>query len=288
MKIKLVTDASCLIPREIFEKEDIGIFESIIMIEEKEHRELTELDREDFFDKLVSYNPYPTSTQVASTDVLDVLNKAQEDGYDELLYLGLAPTVSSQFNVVRLAAKRFKGDMKITLYQTDLVSGSQGIMVYNALKLLKQKKTSEEIIAYMDEIKEKTYTIGIAVDMESLFKSGRVKRGSVKGIMASLLKMKPLAEINTRDGVIGVGAGTSFKSGIQKMIDKIKEHTDPSIIYDLVMSDASNPELMKLYEEEVKKVLKINETHYWTMSPVMAMSTGKGAVTATVCPTLKK
>ena len=288
MKIKLVTDASCLIPREIFEKEDIGIFESIIMIEEKEHRELTELDREDFFDKLVSYNPYPTSTQVSSTDVLDVLNKAQEDGYDELLYLGLAPTVSSQFNVVRLAAKRFKGDMKITLYQTNFVSGPQGALVYNALKLLKQNKTSEEIIAYMKEIEEKIYSIGTAIDMESLFKSGRVKRGSIKGIMATLLKMKPLAEVNNKDGVIGVGAGTSFNSCIKKMIEKILENTDPSITYDLFMADALNPELMKDYEKEVKKVLKINETHYWEVSPVMAMSTGKGVVLATVCPTLKK
>ena len=288
MKIKLVTDASCLIPREIFEKEDIGIFESIIMINEKEHRELTGLNREEFLNNLSNYDPYPTSTQVSSTDVLDVLNKAKEDGYDELLYLGLAPTVSSQFNVVRLAAKRFKGDMKITLYQTNFVSGPQGALVYNALKLLKQNKTSEEIIAYMKEIEEKIYSIGTAIDMESLFKSGRVKRGSIKGIMATLLKMKPLAEVNNKDGVIGVGAGTSFNSCIKKMIEKILENTDPSITYDLFMADALNPELMKDYEKEVKKVLKINETHYWEVSPVMAMSTGKGVVLATVCPTLKK
>ena len=152
--------------------------------------------------------------------------------------------------------------------------------------MLKQGKSVEEIVAYLDSIKEKIYSIGVAVDMESLFKSGRVKRGSIQGIMASLLKMKPLAEINTKDGVIGVGAGISFKSAISKMIDKIKEHTDPNITYDLFMADALNPELMKLYEEEVKKVLKINEIHHWEMSPVMAMSTGKGAVTATVCPTL--
>ena len=72
--------------------------------------------------------------------------------------------------------------------------------------------------------------VGITVDMDSLFKSGRVKRGSAKGIMATLLMMKPLAEINTTDGVIGVGAGTSFKSGIQKMIDK-KDMSLRNILY---------------------------------------------------------
>jgi DegV family protein with EDD domain len=288
MKVKIVTDASCLIPKETIEKENIGIFESLIMIGEKEYRELTELDREDFLNKLRTFDPYPKSSQVSMQNVLDVYNSAIEEGYDEVLYLGLATTMSSHVNMGRLGAKKFNDKIKITIYQTDLVSGSQGCMVYNTIRLLKKNKTVEEIINYLDSVKEKIYTIGVAVDMESLFKSGRVKRGSAKGILATLLKMKPLAEINTKDGVIGVGAGTSFDSAIKKMIQKIKEHTDPNLTYDLFMSDALNPELMKKYEEAVKKALKINDTHYWEMSPVMAMSTGKGAVTATVCPVLEK
>ncbi|MCG3220485.1 MAG: DegV family EDD domain-containing protein, partial [Candidatus Heimdallarchaeota archaeon] len=244
MKIKLITDASCLIPRETYEKEDIGIFESIVMYEGKEFKELTELNREEFLNRLLTFDPYPTSTQVLGKDVLEVYNKAIEDGYDEILYLGLAATVSSQMNVARIIVRQVKDKIKITIYPTNLVAGSQGSMVYNSIKMLKQGKSVEEIIAYLDSIKEKIYSIGVAVDMESLFKSGRVKKGSAKGIMASLLKMKPLAEINTKDGVIGVGAGTSFKSAIKKMIDKIKEHTDSNITYDLFIADALNPELM--------------------------------------------
>ncbi|MHA2308915.1 MAG: DegV family protein, partial [Candidatus Heimdallarchaeaceae archaeon] len=272
--------------KAIYEKEKIGIFESVIMYEGKEFRELTELNRTEFLNGLRTFDPYPTSTQVSGKDVLEVYEKAIKDGYDEIFYLGLAATMSSQMNVARVTAKRIKDKIKLTIYPTDLVSGSQGSMAISAMKMLKKGKSVEEIVTYLDTIKEQVYTIGVAVDMESLFKSGRVKRGSVKGIMATLLKMKPLAEINTKEGVIGVGAGTSFKSAISKMIDKIKEHTDPNITYDLFMADALNPELMQLYEEEVKKVLKINEIHHWEMSPVMAMSTGKGAVTATVCPTL--
>lgn len=287
MKIKLITDASCCMPKEIYEKENISIFESVIMYEGKEFRELTELNRTEFLNGLREFDPYPTSTQVSGKDVLDVYEKAIKDGYDEILYLGLAATMSSQMNVARVTAKRIKDKIKLTIYPTELVSGSQGSMVYNTIKLIKQGKSVEEITTYLDSIKDKVYTIGVAVDMESLFRSGRVKRGSVKGIMATLLKMKPIAEINTKYGVIGVGAGTSFKSAIEKMIDKIKEHTDSNITYDLFISDALNPELMQQYEEEVKKILKINETHHWQMSPVMAMSTGKYAVTATVCPTLE-
>ncbi|MHA1259633.1 MAG: DegV family protein, partial [Candidatus Heimdallarchaeaceae archaeon] len=103
---------------------------------------------------------------------------AIKDGYDEILYLGLTPLISSQMNVARLAAKRMKGKINITLYETDLTCGSQGAMVYRALELLKRGKTVKEIIAHLDDLKEKIYTIGMTGDTITLFKTGKVKRGS--------------------------------------------------------------------------------------------------------------
>ena len=54
------------------------------------------------------------------------------------------------------------------------------------------------------------------------------------------------------------------------------------------MTDALNREFAKKFAEEIKKVRKIKEVHYWNMSPVMALSAGKNAVTATIAPVVKK
>jgi hypothetical protein len=53
------------------------------------------------------------------------------------------------------------------------------------------------------------------------------------------------------------------------------------------MADALNPAFMTKYATEIQKIRKINEVHYWEISPVMALSAGKGAVTATICPTIE-
>lgn len=288
MKIKLVTDASCLLPQEIMEEENIGIFESILLIEGKEYRELTELDRKKFILSLHNADPYPTSSQVSAQDVIDVYNKAIEDGFDEILYLSLTPNISSHMNVARLAAKKVKDKIKVTIYQTDYTCGSQGAMVYHAMKLLKKGKSSDYIISYLDELKPKIYTFGVTIDLESLFKSGKVKRGSAKGILVSLLRMKPIVEINTEDAVIGIGAGISLKSAIKKLIKEIETKTDSDTQYDLYMADTLNPELVQQLVQEIKKVRKIKETHYWEISPVVALSSGNGAVMATLCPILKE
>ncbi|MHA1397620.1 MAG: DegV family protein [Candidatus Heimdallarchaeaceae archaeon] len=288
MKIKLVTDASALLPKKLMEEENIAYFESIILINEQPVRELTELNREEFINSLSTADPYPTTSQMDFQDALDVYEQAIKDGYDEILYLGLTPLISSQMNVARLAAKRMKGKINITLYETDLTCGSQGAMVYRALELLKRGKTVKEIIAHLDDLKEKIYTIGMTGDTITLFKTGKVKRGSAKGIMVSLFNMKPIAEINTRDGFIGIGAAFSEKSAMKKMIKEITARTQPNKEYDLFMADALNPELMDWFASEIKKVRKIKQTFFWEMSGVMALSAGKGAVTATISPSLEE
>ncbi len=288
MKIKLVTDASSLLPLKLMEEENIGVFESILLIDGKEYRELTELNREEFILSLHDADPYPTSSQVSAQDVLDVYNKAIEDGFDEILYLSLTPKISSHMNVARLAAKRVQDKIKVTIYQTDYSCASQGAMVYHAMKLLKKGKSTDEIISYLDELKHKIHTVGVTVDLESLFKSGKVKRGSAKGILVSLLKMKPIVEITIEDAVIGIGAGISLKSAIKKLISVVETKTDSDTQYDLYMADTLNPELAKDLEQEIKKVRKIKETHHWEISPVVALSSGNGGVMATLCPVLEE
>lgn len=288
MKIKLITDASALLPKKLMEDEGIDYFESLVVIEGEPKRELTEINRKEFVDSLATADPYPTTSQMNTQDALDSFEKAIKDGYDEILYLGLTPLISSQMNVARIAAKRVKGKIKITHYPTDLTCGSQGAMVYRAIELLKRGKSVEEITAHLDDLKEDIYTIGMTGDVISLFKTGKVKRGSVKGIMVSIFDMKPIAEVNTKDGFIGIGAAFSEKSAMKKMIKEIGIRTHPDKEYDLFMADAYNQELMDWFVKEIKNVRKLKQVFYWEMSPVMALSAGKGAVTATISPSLEE
>ena len=287
MKIKLITDGSSALPLELMRKENIGFLESIVIINDKPYRELTELDLEDFMNKLYDFDPYPTTTQVTQEDALNEFKKAINEGYDEILYLGLTPKVSSQMNIARLAAKLVKNDIKIHLYQTDLNCGSQGAMVYNAWKLLKKGKTSEEIIEHLDEIKEQVYTIGLTEDVKTLFKTGRVKKGSIKGIMVSLFKMKPIAHLTVEDGWLGYGASTSNEGAIKTMVKEIESRTYSDKEYNLFMTHALNKEFAELYAKAIQKAIKIKETFYWDVSPVQAVTSGKKVTVATIAPVVK-
>ncbi|MHA1302943.1 MAG: DegV family protein [Candidatus Heimdallarchaeaceae archaeon] len=287
MKVKLVTDASALLPYEMMIEENIGFLQSLILMDGKEYRELTEIDRVEFINSLSTIDPYPTSSQVPLQDALTTFEKAVEDGYDEILYLALTPLISSHMNIARLAAKKVKNKIKVTIYQTDLTCGSQGAMVYRALQLLKKGKTVAEITSHLDSIKESIYTIGTTGELVSLFRTGKVKRGSIKGIMTSLLRLKPIVEINTKEGVVGIAVALNYKQALNKIIELMRAKINPELTYDLFLVDALNPELKQKIEKKITEAFNIKDVHNWEMSPVVCLTSGKGAVMATVCPSLE-
>lgn len=288
MSVKLFTDASSFFPIDLAKKENVVLLESIVIIDEKPYREISELNREDFINSLESIDPYPTSTQVPASDVLKELNKAIEEGYEEILYLVVSTNLSNAMNSMNIASKKVKDKIKVTIYQTDYTCTAQGAMVYRAWTMLKDGKSIEEIIKVLDYVKEKTYSIGVSGSFFALFRTGKVKKGAAISILSSALKMKPLAEINTTDGVIGVGAGLGFKNAIKKMVKHIKENTDSNKTYDLFLSDALNKELLKQYEAAIMKNRRIEKSYHWDLTAVVALTIGKGSVMMAITPSEKE
>ena len=138
MKVKLVTDSTSCLTKEFLDKENISCLESVLMIDEVGHKELTEIDRKNFLPSLKHLDPYPTTSLASPQDALDIFEQAIEEGYEDILYVGISPNISNQYNSAKIAAKKVKDKVNIHLYQTGLMGSSQGMMVYSALKLQKK------------------------------------------------------------------------------------------------------------------------------------------------------
>jgi len=284
MKIKIVTDSTSGFPEELAVKENVVIIESKVMLDGKDLKELTEIDRKDFADSIPKLDPYPKTTMASPQEALDVFNQAVEEKYDEILYIGVSPTISNQFNSAKIAAKKVKDKIKVTLHECGLSTTSQGALVFNAVKLVKQGKKVDEVISILDEMKTQTFTIGMSPSFEVLFKTGKVQKKASLSVMASILKLKPLYEVVLDKGAQGCGAGRGFKGAIQKAAEKFSELQTDGVEYDLILSDAFNTKYFSLFENEIRKFIKIEEVLNWEIPPCVMMSTGVKSFQATLVP----
>lgn len=285
MKVKIVTDSTTCLPKEFVEQEKISLLESKIIIDGKEYRELSELNYEEFIEGLQFLEPYPTTTLASPQDTLDIFEKAIEQGYDEIFYIGLSPNVSNQFNSAKVAAKRVQKKIKVILYQSGLMGPSQGVLVYRAAELLKQGKSVEETIANLDQLKNSVYTIGLSRDFNTLFRTGKVKKSIKMTVVASVLSLKPIFEINLDEGVVGIGGGAGYSSAMKKIKEAIIEHSSQSQIYDLYISDAlAEKKNVKQLIETVKSAVQVRKVENWQLTPVITWAVGKGGLMATIIP----
>ena len=207
MHIKLFTDGTASLGKDLLEKENISYVESMLLIDGEYYNGLSAINRDEFIKTIESIDPYPVSSQASVQDVVAKIQKSIDEGYKEIFYIGISPNISSQYNIVRLASKKFKGKIKFTLYESGFMGSSEGALVHVALKLLKQGKTTEEIIPILDEIKAKIGTYLVSDSFDTLFKTGKIKKKVSLNLMTKLLRLKPISVINLDAGVVGIGGG---------------------------------------------------------------------------------
>jgi DegV family protein with EDD domain len=282
MKVKVFTDVTTFIPEELAKEYDIDFIELSVLMEDGPHKEKS-IDREEFINKMKDMDPYPTTSQANPHDFLESFQKVLSEGYDHVFYVGLSINLSQSQNSANIAIKKLKKE-QATVYDSEIMAPCQGIMALSASRLFKKGKSIEEVIAYLDSLKNKIYGAGLSSSFDVLFKTGKVKKGAAISMISTVMKLKPMFELNFEKGLISLGGGKGFKGAIKKIMENIQEKTDPETEYILVLSDVISPDLMKTMEEEIKKIRRIKEVHHWPISVVAAHTLGKGAVTAVLGP----
>lgn len=288
-KVKLSADSSCM-QKEVYYSEGIAPLQSQLFFNEKHHKDLDEIDRDDFVSKVGKMDPYPTSALASPQDALDIYTQAEKEGFEEVLYIGLHPNVSNQYNTAKVAAKKYEkegGKTKVHLYQSGLMCIAQGAMAYSASQLAKKGKSSEEIIQYLDSIKENVHEAGCSADFQILFKTGKIKKGFKISMISTLMRLKPLTEVNLKVGPTGVGGAPGFKKALKSVIKNLEGKAQPGTVYDLYVADALAPKLKKKFIETIPKHIKINKVHDWKLPPITSWAWGKGSVMAAIAPTME-
>lgn len=284
MKVKIVTDSHASLPSDLVKREKIGVIESKVLMDDKDFKELSEINRNEFMKKLKGLKEYPKTTIASPQEALEILEEGITEKFDEIFYIGVSPTVSNQYNSAKVATKKLEKKIKITLYECGHSTASQGAIVYNAIKLLKKGKTSSEVIAELDKLKKYVITIGLSPSFEALFKTGKVQKKTSLNLMSKIMKLKPLFQILLDSPPQSFGAGMGFNGALKKAFERLDEFLSPDVEYDLLFTDANNQKYYNKVENELRKRFKINEVLKWELSPCVFNSIGVKSFQITLFP----
>ncbi len=207
-KIKITCDSTCDLTAELYEKYDIERMPLGISLGDELFFDNVNVFPNDLFEYAGKTGKLPKTSAISPADYIDVFKKYTDEGYD-VIHINISSEFSSCFNNANLAAEEVGHVYPID--SRNLSSGS-GHLAVMARVLADQGLETEEIVARLEEAKERLDVSFIIQTLEYLKMGGRCS--SVAALGANLLKLRP--EIKVREGKMGVGR--KFRGNMEKTV----------------------------------------------------------------------
>lgn len=255
-KIKIVTDSSVTIEPEVAKELDITIVPLSVMVDGVVYSD-ADLEEGEFLRLMQSSRNLPKTSQPPVGVFADVFERLAEDGA-QIISIHMSHALSGTVEAARQGATLANAD--VTVVDSSFTDQAMKFQVTEAAKLAKEGADLEEIIAKIEEVKEKTELyIGLST-LENLVKGGRI--GRVSGLISSLLNIRVIMQMKDHQLepiVKGRGAKT-FK----KWLDDLSANLQNKQVAELGISYAGSPELAQEMKESlqpyVKKPISVLET----------------------------
>ncbi|HOH91782.1 MAG TPA: DegV family protein, partial [Anaerolineaceae bacterium] len=214
--MKIVCDSGADLTLEEYKELDITVFPLKVEVDGVSYQAGVDISPTEFYDLMDNAENMPKTATPSLGDIVDVYKRlAQEDR--DIISVHISSGLSGTSNVARQAALLVP-EANITVVDTLTLSAGQAWQVRAAALMAKANKNREEILEKLGQIQQALTSHFTLPDLKYLIAGGRI--GHLKGLLASLLGIKPIIEVNKEDGkYYDVGKRRSF----QKAIDNIPE-----------------------------------------------------------------
>lgn len=249
MKIKILSDSGCDLPKEIIKKYDIEILPIILIKDDKEYLDKVSIEPEKVYNDMKNGEIYKTA-QIP----LNIFNKTFR-GYAEkgesLIYICFSSGLSGTYQTALIAKKLILEeypDFSLDIVDSKAATSGFGIMVYEAAKMVKQGRTKEEIVSMLEFYIEHMEHIFTVDNIEYLFRGGRVTR--TQAFVGGLLNIKPV--LNVEDGKLVPLEKIRGKNKVIKTMINIMEERS-------VNADLKNQTIGISHGDDMESALKIKK-----------------------------
>lgn len=189
MKLAVVTDSTAFLPDRIAKHKDLFIVPIPVILGGKIYNEGIDIEADEYYGLLKSSKEFPTTSQPALGEVIELYEALAAKGYDTILSIHLSAGISGFVGTLMGIRDEIKG-VKVIPYDSKITSMPMGHMVEAALDGIDQGQSIEEIIDHLDMIRDNTYAYLIVEDLNNLVRGGRLTNGAA--LIAGLLKIKPI------------------------------------------------------------------------------------------------
>lgn len=247
-KIKIVTDSTADLTKELIEKYNVEVVPLTVHIGEDSFKDGV-LTLDEFFEKMKTSPSFPTTSQPNPQDFHDVYKKYLDDGY-KVLSIHLSAALSGTVQSAQIAKDMLETE-DVVIIDTENVSAGLMLSIIEAGKMVHEGRPLEEIETAIRANKDKVGMLAAFDTLENLVRGGRLSKAA--GAVGGLLHIKPILVV---------------KNGKLEMKDKVRG-TKKALKALLDFVETANV-------RKDTKVVIVNSKNDAVVNPIKALLDSKG------------
>lgn len=269
-KIRIVTDSTADLTKELIEKHEIHVVPLTIQINDQSFVDGVELQPDQFLDLMRESKELPKSSQPAVGVFQKLYDELGADG-SQIISIHMTGGMSGTVKSAQAAAQASSAD--VTVIDSMYISHALTFQVLEACRMVEEGKSVQEIVNGLDSVRKRSSLYVVVDVLDNLVKGGRIGKG--KAMFGSLMNIKPIATL--KDGVYTpVAKVRSHKQVVTYLLNEFKKETAGKVIRSVGIAHANGllmAEPLKKTIEEMGIQVKLTFT-----TPIVSTHTGEGAI----------
>lgn len=261
MNFQIISDSACDLLPSFKETHQVATVPFYVSFDkETYYKENEELDHDEFYKKMEDEHAIPVTSLPSISDYMDAFLPYVKQK-KPIICICITSKFSGSYNSACNAKEQLLEsypDAKLTVIDSTLNTVTQGLFVYEAVRMRDNGLSYEEAVARLEELKKSGriyFTVG---SLEYLVKNGRI--GKLAVIAGDKLGIKPL--IIMKDGEISLGGITrsraKTKKKILEQIQKYFEENNLSVSdYTFKVGTGFDYEEAKSFSDSLEELLNI-------------------------------
>lgn len=276
--MKIITDTAANLIDEVVRQFDINVVPFHIHFMNETYLDGITLTPAQLY-QLYAEHPHEIST--TSQPSVGDFTKIYQETEDEILSIHLSSGLSGTYSSAATAAQQVDPN-RITVVDTKTVGPALGWIVEAAARGIQKNWSKEKILTAIKTIRENTFTTVSFSDVRYLIRSGRVSH--LQGIMAAVLKIKPIIGMNDEDGRYShLGREITVQNSINKMVTLTEKFFGQQKIR-LQLMHGNNLEKVATLRKTISSRLECIENEIVTITPVLGAHAGPTVIGLAAMP----
>jgi DegV family protein with EDD domain len=270
MPVQIVTDSAADIAPERAAELGIRVVPLSIRFGDEEFTDGVELTPDAFYAKMATTDVFP-ATAAPAPGAFEATIRDAGAGGDPVVVINISSALSATMQSAENAARAIGNDIDVRVIDSKSITATLGLKVLAAAEAAAEGKSVDEIVALVEELRNRSQVFGALSTLDNLKKGGRI--GGAQAMLGSMLAIKPIIDISTGE-VTEAGKVRTRRKALLWLRDKLFEQPHIDVLA-LCSGNADDvPELLDLIAERYDR----DHVQLWTIGPVIGTHGGPGVI----------